>query len=126
MKSIEKAKSISADREQLEKLNNADNFYVVLGNCPDDHALLEFNRNISFSYWKLRGPIEGPYHLANRQNDHDFMHGFVYMIDDNNIDTFEKEITFAGVKTGYTAEKYSCKKEYKILNTSHFNTLFEI
>lgn len=126
MKSIEKAKLISADQEQLKELDNADNFYVVLGNCPDDHDLLEFNRNISFSYWKLRGPSEGPYHLANRQNDHDFMHGFVYIIDDKDIDTFEKEITFASVKTGYTAEKYSSKKEYKDLNKQHFNKLFEI
>lgn len=126
MNSIETAKLISADRKQLEKLNNADNFYVVLGNYPDDNGLHEFNRSISFGYWKLRGPSKGPYHLANSQNDRDFMHGFVYIIDDNDTDTFEKEITFAGVKTGYTAKKYSSKKEYKNLNKQHFNKLFEI
>ena len=126
MKSIEKAKLISADKDQLDSLIRADNFYLVLGDKPDDCNLLEFNRHINFSYWKLRGPHNGPYHLANNRNDHEFMHGYVYQIDDADINEFEKEVTIASLKTGYRVEKYSCQKEYEILNTNHFNTLFEI
>ena len=125
MKIKEELKELSSSKEELDTLLSLDYIYISRARHPDDGKLYTMCSNYCDWISKLRGPHEGPAKLANNMNHQEWFHGYVYGVDKENYESFEKDATIFALKTGYTFEKINVSDKLAAEQSLIFNGLFE-
>ena len=133
---LNKIENLVSSQKEFDMLLECDSIYLILANDTDDNDLIkEFDVRNFFKdydtckmYTKLRGPKNGPYRINNRDNVHDFCHGYVIGLDNSDRAYFENKLSLFSIKTGYGHEKIDVKKyrrELKVAINKFFGSLFE-
>jgi hypothetical protein len=120
-------KDLTSSEEEYEQLYNTDHIFIVKGHTPDDNELITAISEIEGHSWrqKLRGPNNGPYKIANRKNDHQWCHGYIYGVDSENLKKFESCVIITSLTYGYQFEKLDVSFSKKEVINQHFSSLFE-
>ena len=118
---------LTSSKEEYDLLDNTDHIFILKGKTPDDNNIFEALNIVEHSDWccKLRGDFNGPFKLANNENNQNYCHGYIFGVTNDNLLNFEKSAMLTTIMTGYYFSKldlYNTKKEIK---DAHFTNLFE-
>ena len=126
-------KSIESRKRSYSNLLEYDYIFEIKGKRLDDNNLIiacwDLDTDNINGRIKLRGAQDSHPRLADSSNDSEWFHGYVYLINEQHIQAFEKDLTMCILKHNITVRKFTIGLIHtaaRLRQEEHFNSLFEV
>ena len=97
------------DLQKYKYAKDKDVIYVIFGRKGDDPGLLDWLKNFNFNtedIFRNKLRKDTPFdRLANRENDHDYVMGYVFTASADKEEDLDPEFTWAAF-SGFTVKKF--------------------